>query len=140
MGKTLNRVWIHAVWSTKNREPLIKRYFRGKLNSYMKQQGETWGIQIDTVNGMTDHIHVLMKLPTTMPICEVIKKLKGASSKWINDTYFPSGKFEWQQGYGVFSVSNHEILMIRKYIYNQEIHHSQQSYKDEVKMLYKENR
>lgn len=135
MPKTLNRVWVHAVWSTKLREPLIKRYFRGEVNTFIKQHGARWGIQIDTVNGMPDHVHALMKIPTTMPISEVIKKLKGASSKWIKDNYFPSGKFEWQQGYGVFSVSSHEILKIRKYIYNQEKHHAEQSYSEEVKLL-----
>ncbi len=87
MPKTLNRVWVHAVWSTKHREPLIKRYFRGEVNTFIKLQGKRWGILIDTVNGMPDHVHVLMKIPTTVPISEIIKKLKGASSKWINNNF-----------------------------------------------------
>lgn len=137
MSKTLNRVWIHAVWSTKYRDPLIKRYFRGELNSFIKQQGTRWGIQIDTVNSMPDHIHMLMKIPTTLNISEILKLIKGASSKWVNDLHFPSQRFQWQEGYGVFSVSPKDLSMIRNYIYNQEIHHTKKSYKEEIKALAK---
>lgn len=137
MPKTLNRVWVHAVWSTKYREPLIKRYFRGELNSFIKQQGVNWGIQIDTVNSMPEHIHLLMKIPTTLNISEVLKLIKGASSKWVNDLYFPSQQFKWQEGYGVFSVSPKDLSMIRNYIYNQEVHHAKRSYQEEIKTLSK---
>jgi len=137
MPKTLNRVWIHAIWGTKYREPLIKRYFRGKLNSFIKQQGAKWGIQVDTVKSMPDHMHVLMKIPTTLNISQAIKLIKGASSKWTNDHHFPSQKFEWQEGYGVFSVSYCDLSKIRKYIYNQEIHHSKKTYEEELKILSK---
>ncbi|MBO6587024.1 MAG: IS200/IS605 family transposase [Gracilimonas sp.] len=133
MPKTLNQVWVHAVWSTKDRLPLLKRYFRGELNIYIKENSLEWGIQVDVVNGMQDHLHVLFKLPTTLSVAEVIKQMKGSSSRWVNENYYPSGKFEWQQGYGVFSVSMNDINRIRNYIYNQELHHQNRSFQDEVK-------
>jgi REP element-mobilizing transposase RayT len=135
MPKTLNQVWIHAVWSTKNRLPLLKRYFRGELNNYIKQNSMDWNIQIDVVNGMLDHIHVLFKLPTTISVADAIKQMKGASSRWVNENYYPSGKFEWQQGYGVFSVGRNEINRVRNYIYNQEYHHQNRSFQDEIKQF-----
>lgn len=137
MPKTLNRGWVHAVWSTKYRKPLIKRYYRGELNSFIKQQGTRWDIQIDTVNCMPDQIHVLMKIPTTINISEFLKLIKGASSKWVNDHYFPSQQFQWQEGYGVFSVSRKDLSRIKNYIYNQEVHHKKKSYKEEIKKLSK---
>ena len=135
MPKTLNQVWIHAVWSTKHREPLIKRYFRGELNNYIKENALRWDIQVDVVNGMQDHIHLLFRLPTTITIAEALKQMKGASSRWVNEHYYPSGKFEWQQGYGVFSVGRNEIHRIRKYIYNQEAHHKNRSLLEEIELL-----
>ncbi len=135
MPKTLNQVWVHAVWSTKDRLPLLKRYFRGELNNYIKESALEWGIQVDVVNGMTDHIHVLFKLPTTFSVAEALKQMKGASSRWVNKNYYPSGKFEWQQGYGVFSVGRNEINRVRNYIYNQESHHQDRSFVDEIKQF-----
>lgn len=116
----------------------MKRYFRGELNTYIKAHGIRKGIQIDVVNGMQDHIHVLFKMPILQNTSEVIKLIKGSSSKWINDQYFPSGKFRWQQGYGVFSVGKNEIQRVRNYIYNQEEHHKYRSYQEEVKLFEKE--
>ncbi|WP_428236347.1 IS200/IS605 family transposase [Gracilimonas sp.] len=135
MPKTLNQVWIHAVWSTKDRLPLLKRYFRGELNNYIKQNSMDWNIQVDVVNGMLDHMHVLFKLPTTVSVADAIKQMKGASSRWVNENYYPTGKFEWQQGYGVFSVGRNEINRVRNYIYNQEYHHQNRSFQDEIKQF-----
>jgi REP element-mobilizing transposase RayT len=138
MGKTYNQVWVHAVWGTKYREPLIKRYFRSELNGFIKKQGTRWGIQIDMVNGMPDHMHALLKLPTTLSLAETMKLIKGASLKWVNDHHFPSRKFKWQEGYGVFSLNHDGLMAVRKYIYKQEQHHANISYEEEIKLLSKE--
>ncbi len=133
-------LWVHIVWGTRRRQPLIKRYFRGELNSFIKNYGTKWGIGIDTVNGMPDHIHVLLKLPTTMNVSEAVKLLKGASSKWINENFYPSNKFAWQQGYGAFAVSRYDLRKIRRYIYHQEKHHKNQTYKEEIEFLTDEDK
>ncbi len=101
--------------------------------SFIKENSLEWGIQVDVVNGMLDHLHVLFKLPITMSVAETIKQMKGSSSRWVNENYYPSGKFEWQQDYGVFSISMNEVNRIRNYIYNQELHHLNRSFQDEVK-------
>lgn len=75
-----------------------------------------------------------------MNVSEAVKLLKGASSRWINENFYPSNKFDWQQGYGVFAVSRHDLRKIRRYIYKQEEHHKDQTYKEEIWYLIDEDK
>ena len=135
MSSSLAIVWIHFVWSTKDRQPLIKKLFQSSLNRFIKEEGEKKGIHIDIVNGEEDHIHVLLRLKSTQSISEIAFWLKGRSSKWINDNFYREGIFRWQKGYGAFSVSRNDVNLIRNYIYNQEKHHLKQSYYQEMKLF-----
>ncbi|MFY0682982.1 MAG: IS200/IS605 family transposase [Balneola sp.] len=139
MSNSLAIVWIHLVWSTKNRQPMIKKLFKGQLNTTIKEEASKKGIQIDIVNGTEDHIHVLLRLKTTQSISVVVNWIKGRSSKWINDNFYKPGEFKWQKGYGVFSVDPKDVNRVRKYIYDQEKHHLKQSYYQEIK-FFSENR
>ena len=136
MPKTLSINFVHLVWSTKNREPLIPRSIRPELNSFIKLSGIKQGYSVDTVNGMDDHIHVLLKLKPTQSISVVVKWIKGASSRWLNKNY-PNvdSNFKWQEGYGVFSVSPYDVNRLRKYIFDQELHHKKIDYRTELKTL-----
>ncbi len=138
MSNSLVIVWIHLVWSTKDRQPMIRKFFKAQLNTFIKEEALRKGIHVDTVNGVEDHIHVLVKLKSTQNIAEVTNWLKGRSSKWINDNFYREGEFKWQKGYGAFSVGRSDIDQLRKYIYNQEQHHSKLSYEDELRVF--ENR
>jgi REP element-mobilizing transposase RayT len=135
MSDNLSIVWIHLVWSTKDRLPLIRKEFRGNLNIFIKEEAIRKNIHVDTVNGMEDHIHVLLRLRTSQKISNVVNWLKGRSSKWINDNHYQEGYFQWQKGYGAFSVSRNDVDLIRNYIYNQEKHHLKQSYYQEMKFF-----
>ncbi len=137
MPNSLVIVWIHLVWSTKDRQPMIRKFFKGQLSTFIKKEALKKGIQIDTVNGVEDHIHVLLRLKSTQSLAEVTNWLKGRSSKWINDNFYRQGEFRWQQGYAAFSVNPDDVRKVRVYIYNQEKRHSRQSYDQELKDLNK---
>ena len=89
------------------------------------------------VNGVEDHLHLLIGLKPTQKISSVVNLLKGVSSRWINLNADLEDKFQWQNGYGVLSVSEKDIPKVRNYIYNQEKHHKSVSYSEELKKLVK---
>lgn len=135
MSNSLTIIWIHLVWSTQDRQPMIKKLYRGALNRFIKDEGEKRGINVDIVNGMEDHLHVLLKIKPTQSISEITNWLKGRSSKWINDNFYEEGYFKWQKGQGAFSVSGEDVDRIRNYIYYQENHHLEQTYYQEIKFF-----
>ncbi|RNC79499.1 MAG: IS200/IS605 family transposase [Balneola sp.] len=139
MPKTYNSIWIHVVFSTKDRIPFLSWGIRGELCQWVKKQSRKHGIYVDVVNGVKDHIHLLIKLKTTQNVAEVMSFIKGGSSKWLNERYNWKEGFAWQQGYGVFSVSQNEIKRVRAYIFNQEKHHKTESYSSEIKKLVRKN-
>ncbi len=137
MPKTLSIVWIHVIWSTKNREPLLVKSIRYDLFNYLKSYSEQNGILLDTVNGVEDHVHLLLRLKPIQSISEVMNSLKGASSRWVNLVGEFEGQFKWQNGYGVFSVGEEHIKKVRSYIYDQEMHHKSEDYRSEIMRISK---
>lgn len=133
MPKTYNSIWVHVIFSTKDRIPYLTWNIKRELCDWIKQESWKAGFHVDIVNGVEDHLHVLLKLKTSQNVAEVVSFIKGGSSKWLNEKYNWENGFKWQQGYGVFSVSQNDIDDIRKYIYNQEKHHTAKSYITEIK-------
>ena len=117
-------IWIHLVFSTKNRISYLTWDIRNDVCAWIKQEAVEKEICIDVVNGVNDHLHVLIKLNTKQSVSEVVKWIKGASSHYLNKNYNWNPKFAWQSGYAVYSVSQNDINQIRQYIFNQEKHHS----------------
>ena len=132
MAKSLFQVWIHAVWTVKNRAPVLSKSFRFELFRHIKITAAKKGIYIDIINGVEDHVHCLFMLKPTQTIANVIKEIKGESSHWINEKNLIGGHFEWQVGYGAFSVSPKTANNVRSYIYNQEKHHLIQGFEEEI--------
>lgn len=135
MTNHLSIIWLHAVWSTKDRVKVLGKSFRFKVFKHIKDYASENGIQLDIINGVEDHVHCLFKLRTTQNPAEILKLLKGESSHWINKNIILDEPFKWQEGYGVFSVSPHEVMKIRKYIYNQEEHHQGLTFDEELNKL-----
>ena len=135
MPKSLSIIWLHAIWSTKNRQKILSKSFRFKLFKHIKGYSAKKDIQFDIINGVEDHVHCLFRLKPVQNPSEIIKLLKGQSSFWINKNVVLDEKFEWQVGYGIFSVSEKDVMKVRKYIYNQEKHHRELSYAEELKKL-----
>ena len=137
MSQTYYKIWIHLIWSTKNRQPLLQKELRQKVLNHIQEKSQTDGIYIDIINGMQDHIHCLMSVNPKYSISEIINKIKGESSHWINHQNLLNIQFAWQNGYSAFSVSESQIEKTREYINNQENHHKKLTFIEEVEKLLK---
>lgn len=126
------KVYIHLVWSTKNRIPFLKtQELRNEVWQHIKLNAVEKGIFIDTVNGYTDHCHCLISLGIEQNISKVIQLIKGESSHWINKQNLCETKFEWQDEYFAVSVSESIVQQVRAYINKQEEHHQLKTFQQE---------
>ena len=125
-------VWIHVVFSTKKREPILRSAIRPLIFQHILTYNREKEIYIDSINGYTDHVHLLVSLKSTQTIADVMKAIKGESSNWINKQQIIEGDFRWQNDYFAVSVSQSHLERVRRYIFGQEDHHSQQSYYEEM--------
>ena len=137
MSHSLNKIYVHAVFRTKYNEPMITEEIEKNLFPFLKNQLVEMGCYEIAINGISNHIHLLFLLSPKKSISEVAKQLKGSSSHWINELKLTDQKFEWQTGYGCFSVSEYHVEKITKYIQNQKEHHKVKKYnKEDEELLY----
>jgi REP element-mobilizing transposase RayT len=127
MSHSLSKIWIHAVWATKERKPLVISSVEGKLYPFISSQLREMGCPVRIINGMPDHVHCLFLLSREKSISDVIKQIKGSSSHFINQNEMISEKFAWQTGYAAFSVSESGVEKVYQYIKNQKRHHFNKS-------------
>lgn len=125
------KIWVHLVWTTKNREPILTKEVRWELFSHIRENAENKGIYLDFINGYLEHVHCLISLGSGQNIDKILMLLKGESSYWINKNKILGGKFEWQDDYFAVSVSESAVNQVRDYIKNQESHHKKKSFNDE---------
>jgi REP element-mobilizing transposase RayT len=131
MAHSYTSILIHYIFSTKRREKFLTPEYQKKVWAYMGGIARENKMKALAIGGIADHAHILLSLPSTIPIAKAIQLVKGGSSKWISDT-FPSLKdFEWQVGYGGFSIGVSQKIATIKYIANQEEHHRNLSFEDE---------
>jgi putative transposase len=127
------RVYIHMVFSTKNREPFLNsKELREKVFQHIKQNAEEKNIWLDCVNGYQEHAHCLISLGKEQTISKVAQLIKGESSFWINQNKLAANKFTWQDDFWAVGVSESHLQSVKKYIHNQQIHHSKKTFADEV--------
>ena len=126
------KIWVHIVFATKNREPLLHKNFRYNLYNHIIQNCKEKDIFLQTINGYTDHIHCLISLGKDQSISKITQLIKGESSFWINKNNLIEGKFAWQDDYFAVSVSESQVETVINYIKNQEQHHSKKSFNEEV--------
>ncbi len=134
------RVWIHLIWSTKNREPLMFKPLRTMLFTHIQENAQKKEIYLDSIGGIADHVHTLISLKAEQSIAKVAQLLKGESSHWVNAEQLYARSFEWQDEYIAVSVSDSQIATVREYIRNQEEHHRKKTLGEEFDALLKENR
>ena len=134
------KVYIHFVWSTKNRIPFLnKKELRVKVWNHIKDNAREKGVFIDFISGYSDHCHCLISLGSDQTIQKIIQLIKGESSFWINKENLIDesvlnkydSNFEWQDEYFAVSVSESMIDKVRDYIKNQEVHHQNKSFQEE---------
>ena len=116
-------IWVHAVWCTKGREPMLKKTVRSQLFAHILANARQMHLAIDTINGVEDHVHALLRLYPDQSIAWVIQLIKGEATHWINQNYITPWRFQWQEKYYAESVSESGLDRVRRYIQRQEIHH-----------------
>lgn len=127
------RIWVHIVFSTKERAPFLSSHeLRTILLEHIKQNAKEKDIWIDCVNGYQDHVHCLISLGKDQTISNVAKLIKGESSFWINKQKIIPHKFAWQDDYWAVGVSESHIDAVRNYINSQEEHHKKKTFTEEV--------
>jgi putative transposase len=131
MPNTYTQIHIHFVFAVKFRLGLIDKEWKEQLNKYITEIIQSNKHKLLAINGMPDHIHILIGMRPTQSISDLMKEVKQSSSLWINENKFTKKHFEWQEGYGAFSYSKSQIDGVVKYINNQEEHHKKQSFKQE---------
>ena len=129
MGYT--KLWVHIVWTTKNRKPLLQKELRPVIFNHIRENATRKGIYIDSINGHLEHVHCLISMESGQNIEEILRLLKGESSFWINKNKILPCKLEWQDEYFAVSVSESAVDRVRRYIKNQEEHHRKKSFTEE---------
>lgn len=131
MSHSFHKIWIHAIWATKERMPLIHSDVEDQIHRFMTDQLREQGCPVRIINGMPDHIHCLFLLNAQKSIAEVVKQIKGSSSHFINQNNLIADKFSWQTGYAAYSVSESAVEKVFQYIKNQKEHHQKKSFQQE---------
>lgn len=131
MGQSLNKIYIHLVFSTKNRKLMISEDVQDDLFSYLGGICKNLECNPIQVGGYRNHVHILCLLSKKIALMNLIEKIKSNSSKWMKTKGEQFTDFYWQNGYGVFSVNPTEIEIVQQYILNQEEHHKKISFQDE---------
>lgn len=138
MANTYTQLHIHFVFAVKFRGALIHPSFKDELYQYITGIVKSYNHKLLCINGMPDHIHILIGFRPTQSIADLMKLVKNNSSKWINEKKFLKVQFEWQEGYGAFSYSKTDLKNIINYIQNQEKHHAKVTFKQEFILLLEE--
>lgn len=132
MPSTFTNLLYHIVFSTKNRMPSIQPELQETLYEYMGGVLRGEGGMLLEIGGVSDHVHLLAKIKTDVAVAKIIKLVKGKSSRWVNAEKRPTHHFQWQEGYGAFTVSASHEERVRRYIRNQERHHRRTTFRDEL--------
>ncbi len=136
MPQSLAQVYLHLIWSTKHRRPfLIDREERGKMHAYLAGTCHNLKCPSLIVGGVEDHVHILCRFGRTITIADLIRDLKRASSGWSKSLSPTLKEFDWQDGYGAFSISPSHVEGLTKYIRDQEERHRRESFQDEFRRL-----
>lgn len=138
MGQSLVKNYLHIVFSTKNRKPLIRPTIETELYSYLGGICNALGCPVLKVGGYIDHVHILCMLSKKVTLIKLMEELKSHSSKWIKAKGAEYENFYWQGGYGAFSVNPAQVDRVIEYIANQHEHHSKQTFQDEYRAFLKE--
>jgi len=143
MSHSLHKVWLHTIFSTKDRVPHINKKSEQKIYDFIRKELNKMGCSVKAINGMPEHLHILYLLNPQKSYADVIKQIKGSSSHWINEQNIIQEKFAWQTGYATYSVSESVSDKVYQYILNQKKHHEtkifMQEYEEFMKLYKIEN-
>lgn len=131
MANTYHQIYLQTVFAVKYRLAVIDKSWRSRLFGVIGNLINEANCKTIIVNGVEDHVHCFIGLKPVVSVSELMKTVKAKSSKYINDHSLMPARFEWQEGYGVFSYGQSQVDKVYKYIQNQEEHHKKQTFRDE---------
>lgn len=136
MANTYSQLYIQLVFAVKGRQNLISTKWKDEIYKYITGIITNQKQKLIVINGMPDHIHILVGIKPDISISDLVRDIKTNSSKFINEQKWINGKFEWQNGFGAFSYGHSQLGNVIKYIENQEEHHKTRTFKEEyIKFL-----
>jgi len=131
MANTYSQIYIQTVFAVDGRLSLIHNEFKEELYKYITGIVRNNKQKLIAINGMSDHVHILIGLKPAMALADLVRDIKAGSSDFINRKKWVRGKFSWQEGYGAFSYGHSQLDTVIRYIQNQEQHHRRRTFKDE---------
>jgi REP-associated tyrosine transposase len=135
MANTFSQIYIQTVFAVSERKSLIKPEFKEDLYKYVTGIVRNQAQKLIAINGMPDHVHILIGLKPAMALADLVREIKADSTNFVNEQKLVHGRFNWQEGYGAFSYGHSQLDTIIRYIQNQERHHQRRSFKDEYMTL-----
>ena len=139
MANTYTQLYIHLVFSPKNREALIGKTWKYDLEKYITGIVQNHKHKMLAIGSMPDHIHIFIGYDVNQRIPDLVENIKTSSNEWIKENKLSKSKFEWQKGYGAFSHSRSQLDTVIKYILNQEEHHKKKSFREEYLEMLRKN-
>jgi len=131
MANTYTQIYIHVVFAVKGRQNLILKAHKDELYKYITGIVTNNNQKLIAINGMSDHIHILLGIKPSISLSDLVRDIKANSSRFINEKKWTNYKFSWQEGFGAFSCSHSQLSIVVNYIQNQEKHHSRKTFRDE---------
>lgn len=131
MANTYTQIYIHIVFAVRGRQNLISKDWKDELYKYITGIITNEGQKLIVINGIPDHIHILVGLKPDKSLSNLVRDIKANSSRFINERSWINGKFEWQTGFGAFSCNHSQLTNVINYIQNQEEHHKKKTFKEE---------
>ena len=137
MANTFSQIYLQFVFAVRQRECLIPKEHKAELHKYITGLVQNRKAKMFAIHCMPDHTHLFVGFKPTILISDFVKEVKVESNEFVNDKKWVKGKFNWQEGYGVFSYSHSHISRVYNYILNQEKHHQNRTFKQEYLELLK---
>src|SRR6056297_1326504 len=131
MANTYTQIHIHSIFAVQNRQSLIQSSWEIELYKYITGIVQNNGHKLLQINGMPDHVHLLIGMRPVKSLSVLMQQVKQDSSKWINEKRFAAGRFSWQEGFGAFLHSKSQVQTVITYIQNQKEHHKNKSFREE---------
>ncbi|WDF68114.1 IS200/IS605 family transposase [Sphingobacterium oryzagri] len=133
MANTFSQIYIHIIFAVKGRQHLINVHWENELYKYITGVVKNKGQKLIAINGMPDHIHILIGMKPDCRLAELVREIKKSSSNFVREKHLSKFKFQWQEGYAAFSYAQSNLERVIMYISNQKEHHKNRSFESEYK-------
>ena len=137
MADTYTKIYVHVIFTVQGKQNLVSQQNKDELYKYITGIVQNKKQKVIAINGMPDHIHILIGIKPDIALSDLIRDVKANASSFINEKRWVIGKFSWQEGFGAFSYSHSQLDSVANYIRNQEEHHSRKTFREEYLELLK---